>query len=202
MDRLDEWAHRNLMRLNKVECKVLHLEQDNPRYVYRLEEKLSESNPAEKDLEAPVDKKLDISQQHTLAVWKTNCILGCTKGGVVSRVRDAIVTLYSALMRPHLEYCIQVWDPQYKKEVELLERVQRRATKMIKGLGLEHLSYKDRLRELGLFSLEKRRLWEDPIAAFLYQKGPTGKKRRDFLQGQIATGRREMVLNWMTADLG
>jgi len=68
--------------------------------------------------------------------------------------------------------------------------------------GLQHLPYKDRLRELGLFSLEKRRLWEDPIAAFLYQKGPTGKKRRDFLQGQIATGRREMVLNWMTADLG
>ena len=117
MDRLDEWAHRNLMRLNKVKCKVLHLEQDNPRYVYRLEEKLSESNPAEKDLEAPVDKKLDISQQHTLAVWKTNCILGCTKGGVVSRVRDAIVTLYSALMRSQLKYCVQAWGFQHKKDM-------------------------------------------------------------------------------------
>jgi len=178
LDKLESWACVNLMKFNKNKCKVLYTGQGKPKHKYRLSEAQIESSPEEKDLGVLVDEKLNMTRQCVLTAQKSSHILGCIKRSVASRLRDVILHLCSALVRPHLEACIQLWNPQHRTDMELLELVQRRATIMIQGM--EHLYYGERLRELGLFSLEKRRLQGDLTAAFQYQKGACKKAGEGF----------------------
>ncbi|GAB0191779.1 hypothetical protein GRJ2_001643200 [Grus japonensis] len=114
------------MKFNKAKGKALHVGRGNPKHNYRLGRAWIESSPEEEDLGVLVDEKLNVTQQCELAAQKANHILGCIKRSVTSRLREGTLPLYSVLVTPHLEYCVQLWGPQYKTDMDLLERVQRR----------------------------------------------------------------------------
>ncbi|GAB0188761.1 cAMP-dependent protein kinase inhibitor alpha [Grus japonensis] len=121
LDRLERWARENRMKFNKAKCKVLHMGRGNPKHNYRLGREQIESSPEEKDFGVLVDEKLNVTRQCAFVAQKANRILGRIKSSVTSRSREVILPLCSALVRPHLEYCVQLWGPQYKNDMELLE---------------------------------------------------------------------------------
>jgi len=151
-----------------------------------------ESSAEEKNLGVLVDEKLNTMQQCALTAQKTNRILGCIERSIASMSSEVILPLCSALMRPHLECCIQFWSSLHKRDMALLEWVQRTATKIIRGM--EHFSYDERLRKLGLLSLEKA-----PSRAYsslpVPEKRPARKLERDFSKGRVVLGQRVMALN-------
>jgi len=112
--------------------------QGNPKHRSRLGREWIESIREEKVLGVLVDEKPNMTWQCVLTAQKANHILGCIKRSMVSRSREVILSLCSALVRPHLESCIPLWSPQHRKDKE---QVQKMATKVIRGM--EHLSYEE-----------------------------------------------------------
>ncbi|KAJ7414405.1 hypothetical protein WISP_84392 [Willisornis vidua] len=127
------WACVNLIKINKAKYKVLHRGRDNPKHKYRLSGEWIESSSVEKGLGMLVDEKLDITQHWLLADEKAIHIMSCTrKHGQQVKGDDSPPLLHS--LRPHLEYCAQLWVPQHNKDIDVMKQVQRRATKMIREL--------------------------------------------------------------------
>ncbi|PKU38045.1 pol- hypothetical protein [Limosa lapponica baueri] len=118
LERLERWACANLMKFNKAKCKVLHM--GDLKHKFRLGGECIESSP-EEDLRVLVDEKLNMNRQCALAAQKANHILGCIKRSVASRLRELVLPFYSVLLRPHPEHCIQLWSPQHREDMDLLE---------------------------------------------------------------------------------
>ena len=151
----------------------MHLGWSNAGHKHKLVEEWLESSTAERDLGVLVDSRVNVSQQCALAAKRENCTLGCIKHSITSWSKEVIIPLCSALVWPHLEYCVQFWAPQFKKAVKDLEYLQRRATKLVKGL--ESMSYEEWLRTLDLSSVEKRRLRGDRIALYSLLRRGSGE---------------------------
>uniref|UniRef100_A0A8C3PDM1 Reverse transcriptase domain-containing protein n=1 Tax=Chrysemys picta bellii TaxID=8478 RepID=A0A8C3PDM1_CHRPI len=180
LDDLVNWSNRNRMKFNSEKCKVMHLGMTNKNFSYKLGTHRLEVTEEEKDLGVLVDHRMTVSRQCDVAMKKANAVLGCIRRGISNRDKEVLLPLYKALVRPHLEYCVQFWSPMFKRDELKLERVQRRATRMIRGM--ENLLYERRLEELGLFTLTKRRLRGDMIALFKYIRGINTREGEELFQ--------------------
>ena len=114
------------MTFNKDKCRVLHPGRNNLTHQHRLGPDLLEGSSVEKDLGVLANSKLPMAQQCALVASKANGILGGIRRSLVSRWREVILPLFSALVRPHLQCCVQCWAPQFRRDRDLLERVQQR----------------------------------------------------------------------------
>ena len=157
------------MFFNVDKCKVLHIGNRNVQANYTMNGKQLAKVEQEKDLGVVISSDLKPSKQCSEVVKTANKLIGFIGRSFEFRTEEIILNLYNALVRPHLEYCVQCWSPYYKKDIAKLEGVQRRMTKLIPRL--RNKPYEERLSELNLFSLTKRRLRGDLIEVFKIIKG-------------------------------
>ena len=172
LDRLNEWSEEWLMQFNPDKCRVMHL-GGREKYSYSITQanevfRLAETNQ-ERDLGVMVTSDMKSSVQCAKAAAKSMAMLGLVKRQFKNIGRKEFEILYKCYVRPHMEYCVQSWSPHLKRDISCLERVQRRATKLVNGM--KGLDYQRRLKVLNLTTLEKRRLRGDLIEAFKIAKG-------------------------------
>ena len=152
------------MDFNVNMCGVIHIGKRNLEFQYQLNDGWVKSVDVERDLGVLMSKDLKYSKQCLLAKNKANLLLGTISRIVSYKSAEVISKVYRAYVRPHLEYCIQFWSSTNVKDADMLERIQRAATKMIPSL--RKLSYEERLKRLGMFSLRYRRLRDNMIEVF------------------------------------
>ena len=167
-----------ISRLHLVKC--LHIGQANAKKNYLMNNTVLLSTEREKDVGVVVSSDMKVSEQCGIAARKGNQILGLIRRNIAYRDKRLIIPLYMSLVRPHLEYCIQAWRPHMRKDIDKLERVQRRATRLISEIS--QLSYEERLQQCRLTTLETRRIRGDQIEVFKIMHGYEGLNKDMFFR--------------------
>ena len=157
IDKLVKWSEKWQMLFNFGKCKCLHTGPGNTGMNYELGGTILSETVKEKDLGVTMYANMKVSEQCSrIAASKGNQVLGMIRRNITYKEKSLIIPLYKAIVRPHLEYGIQAWSPYLRKDIDMLEKIQRRATKLIPGL--RDITYEERLKECGLTTLETRRL--------------------------------------------
>ena len=177
LDKLGEWSEKWQMPFNVGKCKVMHVGYKNQKTQYSLLGEKIESTDQEKDLGVLISNDLKFSKQCIEAEKKAQKLLGYIKRQFKNKNKEIVLTLYNSLIRPHLEYAVQFWAPSLRKDINRLEAVQARATKLIPSI--RQLGYQRRLKHLNLYSLETRRLRGQLIETFKILKGFNNINYRD-----------------------
>jgi hypothetical protein len=183
IDKLVEWSEEWQLSFNLDKCKVMHIGSKNQERGYVIEGKGLKAVSEEKDLGVIVTSDFKVGRQCAEAAKKGNRILGMINRTFSCRSKFIVKKLYKSLVRPHLDSCVQAWRPHLKKDIEVLEKVQRRATRMVDGY--KGLKYEERLEGIGLTKLELRRERADLLEVFKILKGIEGLDRDHFFRGAL-----------------
>ena len=174
INKLMEWTEKWQMEFNSTKCKVLHAGNTNPCFTYTMggyapAGTILESVEKEKDIGVLVHESLKPSHQCAKAAAKANAVLGQMSKAFHYRDKLVWLQLYKTFVRPHLEFAIQAWSPWLKGDIEVLEKVQKRAVGMV--IGLRGKTYEEKLREVGMYSLYDRRIRGDMIQVWKVLQG-------------------------------
>ena len=174
INKVVNWTILWKMELNIDKCKIMHLGKSNPRHSYTMSSYSNNqliplsTTEHERDLGIIISNDLKPAMQCAKAANTAYKIFGMLKRVFVSRTLSLWKTLYTTYIRPHLEFAIAAWNPYLKKDVKILERVQRRVTKIV--FNTKHLEYVQRCKVFGLSTLASRRLRGDLIQMYKISK--------------------------------
>ena len=188
LNTLQKWSEQNEMPFNVSKCKVLHIGKKNHKFNYSINGTTLMNTDEEKDLGVTFNENFSPTINCKKVCKSAERVTGLIKRNIKNRSMEGMLILYKTLVRPILDYCSQVWKPFLKRDIKLVERVQKRFTKLIDGC--KNLNYDQRLKKLKLTTIEDRHHRTDMIQVFKVLNDRSNVFPRDFLKLSERTGRK------------